>query len=267
MMKCVFGAAIASVLIFSPLLHAQEQADPRAVQPERPTVATHAHTVAPGYFEIESGIEGDRVSAGTRAWFAPNVLKVGLTSHTQLNVSGAAYKSGPGQSSGLGDVTVGLKWRLVDDHPFLGDFALLPAVKFANGSAADGTGTGTRDFSLTAIASYAIGSVSMDLNAVYTRIGATSATAATDAALWTASFGFPVAGQLSWVLEFFGHPTIDGSGDRSRAAFLTGPTWLVSPALNLDAGVITPLRGELPNALYAGIVWNLGSPFRHGGRP
>ena len=266
MIRRALGAAIAIVLMVSPLVHAQEQVDPRAVQPERPTVATHAHTVAPGYFELESGIEGDRVSEGTRAWFAPSVLKVGLTSHTQLNVSSAAFKSGAGQSSGIGDVTVGLKWRLVDDHPLLGDFALLPAIKFANGSPADGTGTGTRDLGLTAIASYSLGTVALDLNASYTRIGATSATAATDAALWTASFGFPVAGQLSWVAEFFGYPTIDGSGEQSRAAFLTGPTWLVSPALNLDAGVIAPLRGELPNALYAGIVWNLGSPFRHGGR-
>ena len=267
MIRRALGAAIASVLVLSPLLHAQDQPDPRAVQPERPTVATHAHTVAPGYFEIESGIEGDRVSEGTRAWFAPNVLKVGLTSHTQLNVSSAAFKSGAGQSSGIGDVTVGLKWRLVDDNPWLGDFALLPAIKFANGSPEKGTGTGTRDLGLTAIASYSIGTVAIDLNATYTRVGATSATAATDAALWTASFGFPIAGQLSWVAEFFGFPTIDGSGERSRAAFLTGPTWLVSPALNVDAGVITPFRGELPNALYAGIVWNMGSPFRRVGRP
>jgi hypothetical protein len=237
------------------------------VQAERPTVATHAHTVAPGYFELESGVEGDRVAEGTRAWFAPNVLKVGLASHMQLNVSSSAFKSGAEQSSGIGDVTVGLKWRLLDDHPLLGDFALLPAIKFANGSADKGTGSGTRDLGLTVIVSHSIGNVDMDLNAVYTRVGSSGATPATDAALWTASFGFPVAGQLSWVAELFGAPTIDGSNTPSSAAFLTGPTWLVSPAFNLDVGVITPLRGELTNALYAGVVWNMGSPFRHVARP
>ncbi len=266
MRRCTLGATITIVLACAVTLHAQGQPQPRAVQPERPTVATHAHTVAPGYFEIETGVEGDRVSKSTRDWFAPSVLKLGLTSHTQLNVGSTAYKSGAGQSSGIGDVTVGLKWRLVDDNPLLGDFALLPAIKFANGSPANGTGSGTRDLGLTAISSYAIGVVAIDLNATYTRVGATSATAATDAALWTASFGFPIAGQLSWVAEFFGMPTIDGTGARSTGAFLTGPTWLVSPALNLDAGLITPFRGELPNALYAGIVWNMGSPFRLGGR-
>ena len=246
-------------------LGAQEEPDPRAVQPERPTVATHAHTVAPGYFEIESGVEGDRVSSGTRAWVAPSVLKVGLTRHTQLNVSSAAYTSGAGQSSGVGDVTLGLKWRLLDNHPLLGDFALLPTVKLANGSATAGTGTGTRDLGLTVIASYEIGSVAMDLNATYTRVGAGDGAPATDAALWTASFGAPVAGSVSWVAELFGTPTIDGSGTPSGVALLTGPTLLVSPALNLDLGLITPLRGELRNALYAGVVWNLGSPFRQSG--
>lgn len=258
--------AMATVFASAPA-HAQEATDPRLVQPERPTVATHAHTVAPGFFEIESGIEGDRISKDTRTWFAPNVLKVGLTSHTQLNLSTAAFANGSGQSSGIGDVTVGLKWRLLDDSPILGDFALLPAVKLANGSSSRGTGSGTRDLGITAIASYDIHGVAMDLNATYTRVGSTTLAPATRTALWTASFGFPVAGQMSWVAEFFGFPTIDGSGSPSSAAFLTGPTFLVSPALNLDAGIITPIRGELSNALYAGVVWNMGSPFRRANRP
>ena len=241
--------------------NAQGGTDPRLVQPERPTVATHAHTVAPGYFELESGVEGDRVSRGMRTLFAPNVLKIGLTTHTQLNVSTAVFANGAGQSSGVGDVTLGLKWRLLDDSPLLGDFALLPAVKFANGSASGGTGSGTRDLGLTAIASYDVHGVAADLNATYTRVGATTLAPASRSALWTASFGFPVAGQLSWVAELFGFPTIDGSGAPSSAAFLTGPTFLVSPAFNLDVGIITPLRGELTNALYAGLVWNMGSPF------
>jgi hypothetical protein len=253
--------------VCSATLRAQEETDPRLVQPERPTVATHAHTVAPGYFELESGVEGDRVSSGTRTWFAPNVLKVGITSHTQLNVSTAWFANGVGQSSGIGDVSVGLKWRLLDDNSILGDFALLPAVKFANGSPSRGTGTGTHDVGLTAIASYDIHGIAMDLNATYTRVGASATTPVTKSALWTASFGFPLAGQLSWVAEMFGFPTIDGSGSPSSMAFLTGPTFLVSPALNLDLGIITPLHGELANALYAGLVWNMGSPFRAARRP
>jgi hypothetical protein len=249
--------AVATVTF--PLLVRAQDADPRAVQPERPTVATHAHTVAPGYFEVETGVQGNRVDAGSRAYAVPTVLKVGLSSHLQLNVGAPASLAGAGQQAGLGDVSVGLKWRLLDDHQVLGDFALLPAIKFPTGSVNDGTGTGTTDVGLTAIASYDVRGVAMDLNAAYTKVGVTGDQSGPDAALWTASFGFPVAGRLSWVVELFGIPRIDGASPPPATALLTGPSILVSPALNLDFGIIAPIHGDMPNAIYAGLVWNLGA--------
>ncbi|CAN5799365.1 hypothetical protein BH11GEM1_BH11GEM1_13000 [soil metagenome] len=247
---------LAVTTVTCPLSVRAQDADPRAVQPERPTVATHAHTVAPGYFEVETGVQGNRVGAGSRAYAVPTVLKVGLSSHLQLNLGTPAFLAGVGQQAGLGDVNVGLKWRLLDDHQVLGDFALLPAIKFPTGSISDGTGTGTTDVGLTAIASYDVRGVAVDLNAAYTKVGGTGDT---DAALWTASFGFPVAGRLSWVAELFGIPRVDGAIPPPSTALLTGPSFLVSPALNLDVGIITPLHGDIPNAVYAGLVWNLGT--------
>jgi hypothetical protein len=249
--RATIGLAVAA------RLGAQEN-DPRAVQPERPTVATHAHTVAPGYVETEAGVQGDRIESNARGYGAPIVWKIGLASHVQLNVTTPAIFSAFGRSSGVGDVSLGLKWRLLDHHAILGDFALLPSVKLASGSATRGTGSGTNDVGIMAISSHMFGPVAMDLNAGYTRIGSASGVAASDGALWTASFGFPVAGRLSWVAELFGAPTIDGTATRSTVAVLTGPTFLVSTALSLDAGFITPVRGDMPNAIYAGFVWNLG---------
>ena len=108
------------------------------------------------------------------------------------------------------------------------------------------------------ISSYELGPVAMDLNAGYTRIGRGQDLGPSDAALWTASFGLPVAGRLNWVVELFGQPTIDGSGAPSTVALLTGPTFLLDRALNVDAGIIAPMRGDLRNAIYAGFVWNVG---------
>jgi hypothetical protein len=252
-----------AIVMAAPLFAQEKEADPRAVQPERPTVATHAHTVAPGYVEIESGVQADRVIAGQRTYSVPTVTKIGLTSHMQLNLGTPVFAGGAGQSSGVGDVSVGLKWRLLDDHPILGDFALLPAIKLPTGSMTKGTGSGSTDVGITAIASYGIRGVSIDLNAAYTRVGGQNSTGASNAALWTASFGFPVVGRLSWVAEVFGQPTIDGSGAESTAALLTGPTYLVSTAFNLDFGIIAPFHGDMPNAIYAGLVWNVGSIAPH----
>ena len=88
-------------MLLPTVLLAQEKNE-RAVQPERPTVATHAHTVAPGIVEIETGVQGDHTPDG-RLWSSPTVTKVGLGSHLQLNLYTPFYfASGPRSQSGLG---------------------------------------------------------------------------------------------------------------------------------------------------------------------
>lgn len=249
------------MVLLSAAGHAQAPTnDPRTVQPERPTVATHAHTVAPWYVEFEAGVQGDRYARGARAYNAPIVTKIGLASHVQLNIgTPVVFAADPiGQATGLGDVNVGLKWRLMDDAPLLGDFAVIPSIKLANGSSERGTGSGTTDVAITVISSHSFGPVAMDVNGILTRVGASSTSASGKSALWTFSFGFPVAGRLSWVAEVFGQPTIDGSGAASTAALLTGPTLLLDRAFNVDVGLITPFHGDMPNAIYAGLVWNAG---------
>ena len=234
-------------------------ANPRAVQPERPTVATHAGTVAPGYIELEDGGEWDRSSDGERSFFAPTNLKIGLFSHAQLNVLiNAIHDPRASRNSvNVGDLTLGVKYRILDDHPILGDFAILPALKFPTATGA--VGTGTTDVSLLLISSHQLGPVAMDLNIGATHRSGDGRRAPTTATIWTASFGFPVFGPIGGTAEVFGFPGTDGpAGSRAIAALLLGPTVLVRDWLALDAGFITPLTGPQPHAIYAGFVWNFG---------
>src|SRR4051812_47481213 len=85
--------------------------DPRAVQPERPSVATHAGTVAPGYVEIETGVETDRNADGTHALQVPTLVKVGIAPQVQLSVLAPVLRT-TDLPLGIGDVGVGVKWRL-----------------------------------------------------------------------------------------------------------------------------------------------------------
>jgi hypothetical protein len=234
------------------------QTDPHAVQPERPTVATHAGTVAPGWLEIETGIESDRFEGGSRQLQNPNVLKIGLAQHAQLNI-GLPLIQVPHSALGPGDASVGLKWRLLEHARLLGDFALLPTVKFSTGSASAGRGSGTTDFSLLAISSHSFGGTDMDINAGFTHRGGDGAGAPVNSTLWAASIGFPIAAALGGVAELYGFPKTSGaSGQPGIVALLTGPTYLAAPSLALDAGVIVPFTGPQPRALYAGLVWNVG---------
>ena len=254
--------AFLAIVSGATLLHAQADsaANPRAVQPERPTVATHAGTVAPGYIELEEGGEWDRWSPGERSFFAPTNLKIGLASHAQLNllVNVIHDPRVSGNSVNLGDVTVGVKYRILDNHPILGDFAILPAIKFP--TASDDAGTGTTDFSFLLISSHQFGPVAMDLNAGATRRSGDGTKAPTTATIWTASFGFPIRGPVGAAAEIFGFPGTSGpAGSEATAAILLGPTFLARDWLAFDAGLITPLTGPQPHAIYAGFVWNFGA--------
>ncbi len=236
--------------------------DPHAVQPERPTVATHAHTVAPGWVEIEAGIEHDRFPGGGRIESASATTKFGLTVRTQLALTtvGVRDPADPSRSSGIGDLGLALKWRPLDRAPWIGDFALLPALKLPTGSHRRGTGTGTTDASLVLVSSHAFGPSSLDLNLSGTLRSGSGTTAPKRASLWAAALGLPLAGALGWAAELYGYPGTTGpSAAAPLLAVLFGPTWTPRPWLELDAGAIVPVSGPQPHALYAGLVWNVGT--------
>ena len=231
---------------------------PRAVQPERPSVATHAGTVAPGYAELETGFEHDRNADGSRAGLIPTVLKVGLTKRTQLSVQLPTLGS-TDTPTGLGDIAVGLKWRVMEDDPFFQDIAVLPQVKFSTGG---DRGTGTTDASLLLINSRTLGPIGLDLNVGVTRRSGDGSNTPRTATMWAVAAGIPVRGALGWALEAYGLPGTGGAaGTPPVVAILTGPTLVLRQEVELDLGIITPVTGPQPRAIYAGLVTNLGRIF------
>jgi len=221
--------------------------NPRDVQPERPTVATHAGTVAPGYLEIEGGGELDRTSPGNTS-FVPLVFKFGLASHAQLSIFSTVDRVD------VPDLGVGVKWRLVDDAPIIGDFAVLPAVTVPTSSANNPAG-----YSLLLISSHKFGDVAMDLNAGITQRAGNGTVLPKSATVWTASFGGPFTERFGWVAEVYGFPGTGGpAGEKGTVALLAGPTALIKNYFAVDAGVIIPVAGPQPHALYVGGVYNVG---------
>jgi hypothetical protein len=250
------GPTLLVLLLAAPL--SAQSPDPHAAQPERPTVATHAGTVAPRWLEIETGLEYDRVSGQGDAAQVPLLFKLGLARRLQLSVL-LPFLSPSAGTIGTGELSVGLKWRLLEGAPVLGNFAILPAIKLPTGAAAEGRGTGTTDASLLLISSHALGPVAMDLNAGITRRSGDGSEAPKTATVWTASFGGPLAGPSGWVAEVYGYPGTKGpAGSANIVALLAGPTLEVRPWMVLDLGGILPITGPQPYALYTGLTWNIG---------
>lgn len=229
--------------------------DPRQVQPERPTVATHAGTVAQGYVEIETGVEADRNSDGSHGLLVPNEIKIGLAPRVQFSGFVPVQRL-TGISLGIGDLAAGIKWRLIDGDGPLQRFAILPLIKFPTGG---DRGTNTTDVGLLLIDSREIGPASVDINAGLTRHGGDGSTIPRTSTFWTVAGAIPVAGPIGWQLECFGFPGTHGpAGSAPIVAILTGPTLAVARSLALDGGIIVPVTGPQARAFYAGLVTNLG---------
>jgi hypothetical protein len=232
--------------------------DPHAVQPERPTVATHAYCVAPGWLEVEAGAEFDRDAPEEFGLSVPMTVKLGLARGLQLTASDPVTRP-VGVHAGIGDLNVGIKCHVLDGAPIVRDFALLPSVKFPSGSVSKGEGTGTTDFTLIAISSRTLGTTELDMNLGATVRSGNGDAAPKTATLWTVAAGVPVTGPLGLALEMYGYPGTAGpAGQAPVVAVLAGPTFLARSWLELDVGVAAALTGPQPTALYGGGVVNIG---------
>jgi len=239
----------------APAIAGSNAPDPRAVQPERPSVATHAGTVAPKYLEIETGIESDRNPDRTRNFQIPTELKLGLAPRAQLSVFLPASQQ-TATAFGVGDVGAGVKWRLVDGDGPLQRFAVLPTITWPTGGDRGGHNTA---LGFLLIDSRTIGPVSLDLNVGIARHSGSEELTPRTTTLWTASSGIPVAGPVGWQLECFGFPGTHGpAGSPPTVAILTGPTLGAWRTLALDAGMIIPVSGPQARSFYAGLVTNVG---------
>ncbi len=239
---------------------AQEASDPHAVQPERPTVATHAGTVAPGWLEIETGVEHDRFEPSVSTAFTPTVLKFGLASHAQLGVFGSASTTRRRRASAT--LAPASNGESLDDALFLGDFAVLPAMKFPTGDVEEGH-RHRHDRRVVAVdlESRRWARRRWTSTSGYTRRSGDGSDAYRRTRLCgRCRLAARSAGSLGWTAECYGYP---GTGACRPAAapivaLLAGPTFLFRKWLALDAGVIVPLAGPQPHALYAGAVYNVG---------
>src|SRR3989442_9461915 len=126
--------AIPAVLsVYRPILLSAQS--PHAANPERPTVATHAYTVAPGYVELEQGVRAQGLGNFRDQTSWEFNLKSGVARPRQLGLFGTGYNR-TGQGNGVGDVGVALKLRrdLSSTHAV----ALAPAVTLPTGDSRSG---------------------------------------------------------------------------------------------------------------------------------
>lgn len=253
--RVIAGVVLVSVGPTVRLCVAQSPSSPpRAANPERPTVATHAYAVRPGYVELEQGIRAlgvNSLSEGTSWDFN---LKIGVTDALQLGFFGAGYVR-TGVGSGVGDLGWALKWR--GDLSATSAVALVPAVTIPTGDEDQGLGAGRVLASLVGVYSADLswgGGLHFDLNAGPAGVGAGTPQ-------WFTSVGLgKSAGRLGVAVELFDF-TAGTAGPRQRgllgSVLVTLAEWAI-----VDAGGVWGLTAGSPDQLFLGSTTNLGRMFK-----
>lgn len=227
---------------------------PRAANPERPTVATHAYAVAPGYAELEQGARAFGVDALREATAWEFNLKLGVADGLQFGLFGTGYLR-TGGGTGVGDIGASVKWsRELSPRSAV---AMVHAATLPTGDEARGLGAGRVLGSLVAVFSedLPIGGLHFDMNAGPVGIGAGQPQ-------WFTSLGVAHGGvgPVGLAFELFDF-TAGGAGPRQRgflgAAMMTVVDWVV-----VDAGGVRGLVDGTPDQVFVGVTTNLGRIFK-----
>jgi hypothetical protein len=223
---------------------------PHEANPERPTFATHAYAVAPGYAELEQGLAARGTGSLREATSWDVNLKVGVARHMQLGLFGPVYTR-TSAGSGVGDLGMAVKVR-TDLSPRAA-VALVPFVTAPTGSAARGLGAGRALGGLVGVVSADLPGVHVDVNAGPQGIGA-------GAPQWftslSAARAFGRAGVTGELFQF----TTGGAGPR-LAGVLAAVTIRVAEWAVIDAGGSAGATDATPDQVFVGITTNLGRLF------
>ena len=225
---------------------------PRDANPERPTFATHAYAVAPGYVELEQGVRSQGVAelGDVTAW--DYNLKIGLVPRVQLALFGTGLVH-TAAGSGLGDVGTTLKvsGRLSTRTTA----ALAASISFPTGDASAGRGAGRTERGIIAVASTDTPwGVHFDLN-----LGAVELGAGGSPLRWFHSLSAALGGRYGFTAEVYGYTA--GAGETAQWGALGAGTLRLAPWAVVDMGGSVGLWRDTPDLVFVGLTTNVGRVF------
>jgi hypothetical protein len=239
--RFVAAALVATAL--SPA-HAAADDDEPSATPYRPSVSTPAALSAPGWLEIEAGLQRDRESAVVRRDSAPLTFKLAFTPDwgIRVGVNGWVHDRDDGVSeSGVGDTGVVVKRRFAIDDASAFGLELGVLLPSARGSL--GSGSGKPDWTLTGIYSADFGRWHTDITVVAARVGAPEAGTARSGLLLAAGLSRALDDRWSVGAELSGAHR-DGVDDTRQ--LLLAASYSVSRRLVVDVGAARSLRSGTP---------------------
>jgi hypothetical protein len=209
--------------------------DSPTVTPYRPSVSTPAVLSAPGWLEIEAGVQNSRGDDPVRRASLPYTLKLAFTPDWGIRIGGDAFVRQVGADGsalrGGGDTTVVLKHRFAVSEASA--FGLELGTKLP--TARVGLGSGHSDVGVNGIYSSDFAeNWHTDINVVATHIGDVGGEVGRWQESWAAAFSRNLTEQWGIVGEVSG---TQQSGNARTAQALVAASYAFSRAVTLDIGV------------------------------
>ena len=224
------------------------------IDPDRPELTESAKLVPRGAVQLESGVAYSRERRGglatERTFEAEADLRIGVSRDIELNLGWAPLMlvRGPEDDTGIGDVTLGVRYRFIEGvedelwppHVAVKGFAKLPAAE-------EPLGTGRPDFGVLLLASFELPhDFELEVNVGGAAIGQTRPNDHLAQAIATASLSRELTRSLLGFLELLFNTRSERDG-RDELAVNIGLVYRLTRTLAIDAGVQTSLAGHGPD--------------------
>jgi hypothetical protein len=238
---------------------AQAQDDAPAVVPYRPSVATPAELPAPGWPELEAGIQWAKGGDTARSQSSPLTFKLAWNESWAVLIGTDAYDwqrayDGTTAHSG-GDTSVTLKYKLpVDDNLALG-----AELGIGLPTARPPIGTGKTNWGVNTIASFDYPGIHVDVNVAGAHQGAVDEGQGPWQGAWAIAASHPLSDQWGITGEVSGQVQ---RGTSAQSQGLLALNYNVSRALVLDVAVAAGMARASPDwQVMAGMTVSLGHWF------
>jgi hypothetical protein len=237
--------------------------DDDAIEADRPDVTNSTATVSPGLFQLETGVEYARTSAAAspqeRRFSVQVTARAGLTDRLELRLEGEPIVAlrGEDNATGLGDVSVGMKYRVLDAREGGSALGILPFVTLPAAEAP--IGSERPDFGLVLLADLQLPwELQLAINAGLVGVGQSRPDGFVLQGRASASLSRELATSVSAFVELFWQSEEERRGRHSVGAD-GGVVWTVSRDVAVDAALATSLTGPLPDyALRTGVSVRFG---------
>lgn len=217
-----------------------------AVTPYRPTVSTPAALSAPGWLEVEAGLQAVDAGAATHRDSVPYAIKLAFSPDWGVRIGGETWVRNPvapgDQVTGVGDTSLVLKRRFAVNEQSA--FGVEIGVAAPTARAGAHSGSGTTDYTATGIYSTDFAhSLHADINLGLTQLGSADPATSRRQALWAAALQDGLSDRWGLVAELSGTRQ---SGVRATAQILAGATYSPGKRVTWDLGMVHGMTATTP---------------------